>query len=81
MPAMPRLYDSLMALFGQERRAWKDIRHLKTFIWMLVGLIQEMEMTLTKGTPYVRRRATQAASTLRRFSRWLHNPRIEPMRI
>jgi len=79
MPTMPRLYDILMDLFGQQRQAWKDIRHLKTFVWMIVGLILEMEVALPRWTPYVRSRATQAASTLRRFSRWLHNPRIEPM--
>jgi len=31
--------------------------------------------------PYVRSRATQSASTVRRFSRWLRNSRIKPMAI
>lgn len=81
MPAMPLLYDILMDLLGQQRDAWKDKRHLKTFIWMMVGLIQEMEVALSAWVPYVHSRATQSASTVRRFSRWLRNPRIEPMAI
>ena len=81
MPAMPRLYDILMNLFGQQRKVWKDKRHLKTFLWMIVGLIEEMEVALPAWAPYVRSRATQSASTVRRFSRWLRNPRIEPMAI
>jgi len=81
MPAMPPLYDILMDLLGQQRRAWRDKRHLKTFLWMIVGLIEEMEVTLPAWATYVRSRATQSASTVRRFSRWLRNPRIEPMAI
>ena len=34
-----RLYDTLFSLFGQQA-PWKDVRHLQTLIWMLVGLIQ-----------------------------------------
>lgn len=81
MPAMPQLYDILMDIFGQQQGAWKDKRHLKTFIWMIVGLIREMEVALPAWVPYVHSRATQAASIVRRFSRWLRNPRIEPMAI
>ncbi len=58
MPAMPRLYDILMNLFGQQRKVWKDKRHLKTFLWMIVGLIEEMEVALPAWAPYVRSRAT-----------------------
>ena len=79
MPTMPPLYDILMDILGQHQKAWKDKRHLKTFIWMIVGLIEEMEVALPTWVPYVRSRATQSASTVRRFSRWLRNPRIEPM--
>lgn len=81
MPTMSLLYDILMDLFGQQRGAWKDKRHLKTFIWMTIGLIQEMNVALPRWVPYVHSRATQSASTVRRFSRWLRNPRIEPMAI
>jgi len=43
---MPPLYDILMDLLGQQRDVWKDKRHLRTFIWMIVGLIEEMDVTL-----------------------------------
>ncbi len=46
MPTMPLLYDMLLALFGQQPQAWQDVRHLKTFIWMVVGVIEEMKVHL-----------------------------------
>lgn len=77
MERTPRLYDTLFGLFSQHRQVWKDLRHLKTFIWMLVGLIQEKNVQLPTWAPYVISRAQQAASTVRRFVRWLNNPRIQ----
>ena len=34
-----RLYSELMALYGQAGQ-WRDVRHLQTLAWMVVGLIQ-----------------------------------------
>ena len=53
MERTPRLYDTLFGLFSQHRQVWKDLRHLKTFIWMLVGLIQEKNVQLPTWAPYV----------------------------
>jgi len=77
MEHTPHLYDTLFGLFGQLRHVWKDIRHLKTFIWMLVGLICEEKVHLPAWSPYVISRAQQAQSTVRRFRRWLNNHRID----
>ena len=76
MESTPRLYDTLVYVFGQNRN-WLDIRHLKTLAWMMVGLIQSGKIGLGAWTPYVRSRAVYAQSTVRRFRRWLGNERID----
>ena len=76
MGSTPRLYDTLVNVLGQHRK-WLDIRHLKTLAWMMVGLIHSETISLDAWTPHVCTRATFAQSTVRRFSRWLHNERIQ----
>jgi len=44
---------------------------------MIVGLIQSAEIGLPAWAPYVHSRAMYAQSTVRRFTRWLENARIE----
>jgi len=61
---------------GQPRQ-WKDVRHLQTFIWMVVGLIHSGCVSLTAWVPFVSRRARYAQSTQRRFARGLANKRVE----
>ncbi len=76
MENTPRLYCELVALMGQPRQ-WKDVRHLQTFIWMVVGLIHSGGVSLTAWVPFGSSRARYAQSTQRRFARWLQNPRVE----
>ena len=76
MEASPRLYCELLALLGQHS-SWRDIRHLYTLLWMVVGLIQSGCVSLTAWVPYVTSRARYAQSVQRRFTRWLHNERIQ----
>lgn len=76
MENSPRLYSELMALCGQPGQ-WKDVRHLQTMAWMMVGLIETGEVSLPAWVPFVRGRAQDAQSTQRRFRRWLGNRRIE----
>jgi Transposase DDE domain len=71
-----RLYSELMALCGQAGQ-WRDVRHLQTLAWMVVGLIQAECGKLTAWVPFVQGRAQYAQSTQRRFRRWLANRRIE----
>lgn len=75
-----QLYDQLHTLLGQST-TWADQRHLKTLIWMVIGLICSECISLTKWTVFVKSRAMYAQSHQRRFSRWLHNPRINVQRI
>lgn len=37
MENAPRLYDAVFSMLGQHRH-WRDVRHLKTLCWMVVGL-------------------------------------------
>lgn len=70
-----RLYDQLQTLLGQPI-PWVDRRHLQTLIWMVVGVICAECVSLPKWSIYSRTRAMFAQSHQRRFSRWLHNSRI-----
>jgi hypothetical protein len=76
MESTPRLYDTLVHILNQHQN-WVDRRHLKTLAWMIVGLIQSGKIGLTVWAPYVHSRAMYAQSTVRRFTRWLENARID----
>jgi hypothetical protein len=75
-----RLYDQLCDLLGQSI-PWADQRHLQTLIWMVIGLVCSEGISLTKWRIYVHTRAKFAQSHQRRFSRWLHNSRINAPRL
>ena len=79
MPQPPVLYDTLLTLFRQA--PWRDERHLKTLCWMVAGLLSSGWIALDEWAPFVVGRAGFAQSTVRRFSRWLSNPRIQPLRL
>jgi hypothetical protein len=76
MEKSPRLYSELVELCGQPGQ-WRDVRHVQTLAWMVVGLIQAECVKLTAWVPFVQGRAQYAQSTQRRFRRWLANRRIE----
>jgi hypothetical protein len=76
MENTPRLYCELVELVGQHGK-WRDVRHVYTLGWMVVGLIHSGCVSLTAWVPFVSGRARYAQSTQRRFARWLHNKRIE----
>jgi len=76
MKSTPNLYDTLIHILGQHTH-WLDKRHLYTLTWMIVGLIESKLISLPEWAPSVDSRATFAQSTVRRFSRWLNNKRIQ----
>jgi hypothetical protein len=76
MENTPYLYDTLVHVLCQHRH-WRDLRHLKTLAWMMVGLIHSGSISLCAWAPYVVSRACYSQSTVRRFRRWLDNDRIE----
>src|SRR6476646_7410611 len=75
-----RLYHQLQTLLGQSV-LWADQRHLQTLLWMVIGLSCSECINLTKWRVYIRSRAVFAQSHQRRFSRWLHNPRINVQKL
>ena len=75
-----RLYHQLHNLLSQPI-AWADQGHLQTLIWMVIGLVCSECISLTKWRVYVKTRAVFAQSHQRRFSRWLHNPRINVQKL
>lgn len=76
MKSSSNVYDTLIQILGQHKH-WLDKRHLYTLTWMIVGLIESKTISLPEWATYVNSRAMYAQSTVRRFSRWLHNSRIE----
>jgi len=76
MKGTPDLYDTLIHILRQPTH-WRDIRHLHTLTWMIVGLLHSKVISLPEWTPYVDSRATYAQSTVRRFRRWLDNEHIQ----
>lgn len=75
MSLTSRFHDELCQLLGQAS-LWSDVRHLKTLVWMVIGLICSGCISLTQWGVYIDSRAEFAQSRQRRLSRWLHNPRI-----
>jgi hypothetical protein len=73
--ASNKLYDALFALANQGG-SWRDVRHLQVLVWMVIGLIAEGSVNLTRHFDHIQSRAVYAQSSQRRFSRWLHNGRI-----
>ena len=71
-----RLYNALLSFVGQC--AWADQRHAYVLVWMVIGVIHEGSVNLTRWLAHVQTSAQEAQSTQRRFSRWLHNARIHP---
>ena len=75
-----RLYRVIVTLLSSSKE-WADLRHLYTLVWMVIGLIHSGSVNLSKWAMYVQSRANFAQSKQRRFSRWLHNPRINVQRL
>lgn len=76
MESTSRIYRTLVQVLSSHTN-WLDVRHLKTLAWMMSGLILSKEIGLGAWVPYVHGRAQYAASTIRRFRRFLDNDRID----
>jgi hypothetical protein len=75
-----RLHHQLIN-FGGQYSSWADVRHLTVMCWMMVGLIAEGSVNLTKWLYHIQTKAKIAQSTQRRLSRWVNNPRINPAKL
>jgi len=77
MTPTSRLYDALHDYLSQCQDYWRDVRHLQTLCWMMLGILQSQQIHLNGLGVYVLSRATYAQSHQRRFRRWLSNRRID----
>lgn len=69
------LYNQLFSLLSQHCK-YRDLRHLKTLVWMIIGLIQSGKISLSEWECYIPSRATKAQSFERRWQRFVSNQRI-----
>jgi Transposase DDE domain len=76
MAPTSRLYDALSEFLSQCETQWRDVRHLQTLCWMIIGIIQSQNVHLNGFGVSVVSRAQVAQSPQRRFRRWLSNRRI-----
>ena len=73
--------DLMKALLTHlPRTIYGDIRRVVTLAWAVVGLCLTRTVRLSAWAEIVEGRATFAASRVRRFARWLHQPAIDPAR-
>ena len=75
MTGVLNLYSNIILILNIHQN-WLDIRHMKTFAWMIVGVIESKTISLTQWAIYVEGDAL-AQSKVRRFRRWLENDRIK----
>lgn len=60
------------------RTVYHDIRRVVTLSWAVTGLCRKGRVHLSAWAEEVTSSARYAASRVRRFARWLHNPAIDP---
>lgn len=77
MAPTSRLYDALNDFLRQSEYQWRDLRHLKTLCWMVIGIIESQTIHLSGFGVHIKSRAKIAQSHQRRFRRWLSNRRID----
>lgn len=44
MTPTSRLYDALNDYLRQSEYQWRDVRHLKTLCWMVIGILESQSM-------------------------------------
>jgi hypothetical protein len=69
------LYNQLLRLLSQHGK-YRDLRHLKALVWMIIGLIHSGKISLSEWECYIPSRATKAQSFERRWQRFVSNQRI-----
>lgn len=75
MSSSTPLYNQLFSLLSQHSQ-YRDLRHLKALVWMIIGLIHSGKISLSEWECYIPSRATKAQSFERRWQRFVSNQRI-----
>jgi hypothetical protein len=76
MTPSTHLYDALKVYLRQCENLWRDVRHIQSICWMMLGMIQSAKVHPSGFGVYVQSRAQKAQSKQRRFRRNLSNRRI-----
>jgi hypothetical protein len=71
-----RLHHQLIK-FASQYSQWADIRHLGVMCWMIVGLIGEGSVNLTKWIDHIQTKAQIAQSTQKAAFLFWGSPRIK----
>jgi hypothetical protein len=77
-----QLFGTLMRAFCQSipRAIFRDIRRLVVLAWAVVGLCLGKTVCIDAWGESMIDHAQYASSRQRRFRRWLHNPRVRPVK-
>jgi Transposase DDE domain len=76
MTPTTHLYNALDEYLRQCQDLWRDVRHIQSICWMMLGMIQSEKVHPSGFGVYVKSRAKKAQSKQRRFRRNLANQRI-----
>jgi len=61
MASTSRLYHALHEYLSQYQDLWRDVRHLQTLCWMMIGILQSQNVHLNGfGVHVVSRESTNA---------------------
>jgi hypothetical protein len=71
MASTSHLYDALNKFLSQCQDIWKNVRHVQTPCWMMLGIIESEKSYPSGFGIYVQSRATYAQSHQRRIRRCL----------
>jgi len=74
------LFNNSMHFVCSSRVRFHDLRLLTTFVWAIVGLLISESINLSQWLLF-RSGPAKASSKQRQLSRWLHNPKINPMAV
>ncbi len=65
MTSTSHLYDAMNSFLRQCDMQWRDLRHLKTICWMMVGITLSQNVHLNGFGVYIHSRAQLAPSSSR----------------
>ena len=75
-----KVHRTMLRFVWESGIRFHDLRCLATFVWMVTGLVMSHVVHLGRWATY-RKAEVKAASKERQFSRWLHNAKIDPLKV
>lgn len=75
-----KVHRTMLRFVWESGIRFHDLRCLATFVWMVTGLVMSHVVHLGRWAAH-RKAEVKAASKERQFSRWLHNAKIDPLKV